>query len=222
MPKSRRRAPRSNHRQSSNARRRAAEQTVSQRSRPATPRGIVAGALVVILVTAVGAILIIHARTGQSTSTAATPPAIATAAPTFARRIDGIPCNNANIGYHVHAHLQIVYQGKNLALPANIGIDDNTCVYYLHTHDDSGEIHIEAPVARLFTLGNFFDIWGQPLSSTHLASIPLRRGQQLRTYLNRKPYHGNPRSIELVAHQLIALEIGPPFVKPAGFDFQGD
>ncbi len=222
MPKSRRRAPRPRQRQPSNIRREATGQTAGHTSRPATPRALFAGAVLTILAAAIVVIVMIQSHGGTSQGAAPTPPAFATAAPTLARRIDGIPCNNENIGYHVHAHLQIAYRGQNLALPANIGIDDNTCVYYLHTHDDSGEVHIEAPVARLFTLGNFFDIWGQPLSSTHLASIPLKKGQHLRSYLNGKPYKGNPRSIQLVAHQLIALEVGPPFVKPSGFDFQGD
>ena len=222
MPKSRRRAPRSRPHQSSNTRRKAAEQAAGRRASPATSRILLAGVVLTIVAAAIVVIVVIQSRGGKRHGAVATPTAVATAAPSVARRIDGIPCNNENIGYHVHAHLQIVYKGQNLALPANIGIDDNTCVYYLHTHDDSGEIHIEAPVARLFTLGNFFDIWGQPLSNTHLATIPLHKGQQLRTYLNGKLYHGNPRSIELVAHQLIALEVGPPFVKPSGFNFQGD
>lgn len=220
MPKSKRRAPRSRQHQSSNVRRRATGQTASQQSRGRTRWAFLGGAAV--LVAAIAAAFVYQANNGNPSSAAPTPPAVATAAPTLARRIDGIPCNNENIGYHVHAHLQIVYEGQNVAVPANIGIDDNTCVYYLHTHDNSGELHIEAPTARRFTLGNFFDIWGQPLSTSHLASIPLRKGQHLRTYLNGKLYHGKPRSIELVAHQLVALEIGPPFVQPAGFNFQGD
>ena len=222
MPKNKRRAPPGRKRQSSNVRRRAAEQKSSPQARGGTQWISLGGAALTLVVVALAAGVIYRTRGGKSSNPTATPLAVSTAAPTLARRIDGIPCNNENISYHVHAHLQIVYQGQNVAVPANIGIDDNTCVYYLHTHDNSGELHIEAPVARLFTLGNFFDIWGQPLSSSHLASIALRKGQHLRTFLNGKLYHGNPRSIELTAHQLVALEVGPPFVQPAGFDFQGD
>jgi hypothetical protein len=222
MPKNKRRAQPTRKRQSSNVRRRAAEQKTNRHSHGALSWVSVGGAAVTVLVVAIAVGFVYRTRGGKSSGPTATPLSVATAAPTLAKRIDGIPCNNESISYHVHAHLQIVYQGQNVAVPANIGIDDNTCVYYLHTHDNSGELHIEAPIARLFTLGNFFDIWGQPLSSNHLASIALREGQQLRTYLNGKPYHGNPRSIELSAHQLVALEVGPPFVRPAGFDFQGD
>lgn len=30
--------------------------------------------------------------------------------------------------------------------------------YWLHTHDESGVIHIESPLRRAFTLGNVFDL----------------------------------------------------------------
>jgi len=180
------------------------------------------GAAITVVVVAIVLLIFSQTRGGASPAATATAPPVPTAAPSLARLIDGIPCNNENVGYHVHAHLQVVDQGHNVDIPANIGIDDNTCAYYLHTHDNSGELHIEAPAYRYFTLGNFFDIWGQPLSSTRIATLPARAGQHIRTFLNGKLYSGNPRSIELRAHRLIALEIGPPFVQPAGFDFQGD
>jgi hypothetical protein len=182
----------------------------------------VIGAILTIGVVVIVALVVTGGRSGASSAPTATPPSIGTAAPTLARRIDGIPCNTGNVSYHVHAHLQILYKGRDLEVPANIGINDNTCVYYLHTHDNSGELHVEAPTYRYFTLGNFFDIWGQPLSSTQVASLPLGKGQHLRTYLNGKLYRKNPRTIELRAHRLIALEVGPPFIRPSGFNFEGD
>lgn len=178
-----------------------------------------------MLVIAVAAAYLVAQASGGTASAPTLTPAPAassTAEPTMARRIDGIPCNDENIGYHVHAHLQILLRGREVAVPANIGIDDNTCVYYLHTHDNSGELHLEAPTYRRFTLGNFFDIWGQTLSRRHIGTIPIKPGETIRVYVDGKVYRGDPRLIQLVAHRLIALEIGPPFVKPSGFDFQGD
>ena len=60
------------------------------------------------------------------------------------------------------AKLAIFINGKNHTVPALIGIT-NYCFYWLHTHDQSGIIHIESPIHRAFTLGNFFDIWKQKL-----------------------------------------------------------
>jgi hypothetical protein len=31
----------------------------------------------------------------------------------------------------------------------------------MHTHDDSGLIHIESPIKKEFTLGQFLDIWNR-------------------------------------------------------------
>jgi hypothetical protein len=222
MPKNKRRAPRPRKGQSSSARRRVVEQKSAQQSRGGISWHSVIGAAVTAGVVAIAALVFTQTRGGASPAATATAPSVATAASTLARRIDAIPCNDANITYHVHAHLQIVYEGHTVAVPANIGIDDNTCVYYLHTHDNSGELHIEAPTYRYFTLGNFFDIWGLPLSSSRIASFSLRKGQHIRAFLNGKSYGGDPRTIELRAHRLIVLEVGPPFVRPSGFDFQGD
>ena len=36
----------------------------------------------------------------------------------------------------------------------------------LHTHDSSGEVHIEGPYARDFTIGEFFQIWNKTFNST--------------------------------------------------------
>lgn len=219
VPKNKRRASRPQRRQSSGTRRRIASQNDTKQA-----RGWVSWLWMIGAVAAVGVAALVYSRTrsGPGTAPIATAPSVATAAPTLARRIDGIPCNNENISYHVHAHLQLVYEGREVAVPANIGIDDNTCLYYLHTHDTSGELHIEAPKYRYFTLGNFFDIWGQPLSGSRVASLALRRGQQVRAYVNGAPYRGDARGIELRPHRLIALEVGPPFVHPSAFDFQGD
>ena len=77
---------------------------------------------------------------------------------------------------HIHPHLDIVYQGQPVALPADIGIDPTMYATHkwdkyigdmgaapLHTHDSSGVIHVESSVTANWTLGNFLDIWGVDL-----------------------------------------------------------
>jgi hypothetical protein len=46
-------------------------------------------------------------------------------------------------------------------IPPQIGIIPDKCIYWLHTHDGTGIIHIESPIKRDFTLGQFFDIWAK-------------------------------------------------------------
>lgn len=141
---------------------------------------------------------------------------------TQARIIDGIPCNAENVTYHEHAHLEILDRGTQIVVPANTGIMDNTCLYWLHTHDNSGEIHMEMPRYRPVTLGTFFDVWGQPLSRTRAAQAVVKPGESMRIYVNHKVYRGDPRAIILHRHTLITVEVGPPFEKPSAFNFQGD
>jgi hypothetical protein len=66
---------------------------------------------------------------------------------------------NGTGGFHIHTHLDIFINGNHYTVPSQIGIKpDDRCLYWLHTHDDNGVIHIEAPEKRDFTLGKFFDI----------------------------------------------------------------
>ncbi len=138
--------------------------------------------------------------------------------------IDGVVGCNPGMEYgtvyHVHMHLAMYDAGKPVTLPALIGFNDNhDCLYWLHTHDTTGIIHLEAPHHLVPTLGNFFDVWGQPLSATRMATYSVKPGQRMEVFLNMKPYHGNPRDIKLLAHATITIEIGPPFVKPQPYNF---
>ena len=77
-----------------------------------------------------------------------------------AAAIDGIECNtNEFATLHIHAHLDFYVDGSHLTVPERIGIVDNKCLYWLHTHDSSGVIHIESPKSQEFTIGQFIDIW---------------------------------------------------------------
>ncbi len=60
---------------------------------------------------------------------------------------------------HIHTKLIIMIDNQLYPIPANIGIIPEKCIYWLHTHDNSGLIHIESPIKRNFTLGQFLQIW---------------------------------------------------------------
>ena len=117
---------------------------------------------------------------------------------------------------HFHTHLTILYKGQPVNVPASVGIQP-TCLYWLHTHDDSGIIHVEAPkseASRKFKLGDFFQVWGQPLSGKQVATIKLGSGDQLKAWVNGQPYTGDPANIPLASKEQIVLEIGPTFTDP--------
>jgi hypothetical protein len=48
-------------------------------------------------------------------------------------------------------------------------------MYWIHTHDSTGWIHVEAPRKIRATLGQFFDVWGQPLSREKVLDVDLGR-----------------------------------------------
>jgi len=129
---------------------------------------------------------------------------------------DGISCQTMEGAvFHIHPHLTLLDHGKAVEVPANIGIPGR-CLYWLHTHTNDGIIHVESPQFGDFTLGEFFDIWGQPLSATAAGPAHVRTGQ-LKVYVNGTPYRGNPRKIVFAQHTDIVLEAGPPYSKPVPF-----
>ncbi|MBA5636419.1 hypothetical protein H3H37_05065 [Duganella sp. LX20W] len=111
--------------------------------------------------------------------------------------------------YHIHAHLTILRDGNALAIPAHIGLQG--CAYELHTHDQSGVIHIETSSARQFTLGQLFAVWGQPLSRSNVAGIT---GLPVTVLYNDSDtvleWTGDIGALELTSHRSITIELGAP------------
>ncbi len=70
---------------------------------------------------------------------------------------------NQPLVMHIHVRLFIVINGFQQQIPANVG-NSPSCMHVIHTHDTSGEIHVESPVKYDFQLTHFFQIWGQPFS----------------------------------------------------------
>jgi len=123
---------------------------------------------------------------------------------------------------HIHQHLVILDHGKPVAIPFDVGRPQTArCLYWIHTHTPDGIIHIEAPAERSFTLGDFFAIWGQPLSRTQAASAAGTRKVPLKVWVDGKAYLGDPRKIVLASHTDITIMAGPPFSKPTLFTSWG-
>jgi hypothetical protein len=100
-------------------------------------------------------------------------------APATGRTVDavgGAPLER--LAFHIHAHLDVFVDGSPRKIPAGIGIVPPRSVavtpagpfvvggaafWWLHTHAADGVLQIESPVRRTYTLGEFFDVWGQLL-----------------------------------------------------------
>ncbi len=147
--------------------------------------------------------------------------------------IDGIQCNtNEQTIFHVHTHLTIFVNGHPRQVPYGVGIapprqvsntsrgpfvQAGSCFYWLHTHASDGIIHIESPIHRAYTLGNFFDIWHQPLGPDQVGPV---KGK-VTAFYDGKVYEGNPRNIPLGNHTQIQLDVGTPLVAPETVSFAG-
>src|SRR5215471_11468226 len=124
-----------------------------------------------LLVSIVAAVLLatattVYALLNARNSTAKTPNALPTEQvfnPAY-QPVDGIYCDRLEqSGYHIHIHLTIYLNENQVTIPQGVGIaSDQSCLYWLHTHDGTGVVHIEAPQTAALTLQDFLDIWGQP------------------------------------------------------------
>ena len=94
--------------------------------------------------------------------------------------------------FHIHPVLEIFVNGEQQTIPANIGVKVS-CMNALHTHTPDGVIHVESPVERDFTLGDFFAVWDKPFSkdqifdfradATHSITVTVN-GTEVDTYEN--------------------------------------
>jgi hypothetical protein len=149
---------------------------------------------------------------------------------------NGLPCGRVeSLLFHMHAHLAIYVDGETREVPYGIGIGEpwelietsdgspfvsrGSCYSWLHTHALDGIIHIEAPIPRSFTLGDFFAVWGQPLSSSEVADAE----GQVFAYLDGEPVE-DARDIPLYDRGVIQLNVGldlpppQPYALPSRYD----
>lgn len=132
------------------------------------------------------------------------------------RPIAAIQCERQEYGdFHIHAHLDIFIEGAARPVPAMIGIlPVQKCLYWMHTHDESGIIHIEAPKKRAFTLAQFFELW-----KTTAAGAPERKDAP-KLFVNGKRVNKRLDQIELEDHMQIAVVYGKePASIPSSYNF---
>src|SRR6266702_886065 len=169
------------------------------------------------VIAAVGAGLLVAIIAGIGVFSATAPRAPA------ALTIDGIQCSSfEQLVFHIHSHLDIFINGKPFTIPAQIGILPGKCFYWLHTHDETGVIHIESPVNRDFTLGQFFDIWNKKFTNNQIFNYVTNGNNPLIVYVNgtKVPNGTNFRDIKLSPHEEIAIVYGsPPLSVPSKYNF---
>lgn len=201
------------------------------------------GLLVPLLLVAIGLVVLIGvffvvAPPGRPVARLQTQPAITPFAPAapmplageLPPAVRGISCDALESTlFHIHVHLAIFVNSQEQQVPSGIGVgqpwlvadtpvgpfvQDGLCFYWLHTHTQDGVVHIESPIRRTFTLGDFFAIWQQPLGP---AQVGPAQGAVI-AYLNGAKVTTSPIDIPLTAHALIQLDVGDD-VPPYPFEF---
>lgn len=87
------------------------------------------------------------------------------------------------VGMHIHPHLKIVIDGEERTIPSEVGIAQG-CMRPIHTHDDTGMIHLEFPTTQEVRLGQFFQIWQQSFSQQQILDRTIGAEDVLRVTVN--------------------------------------
>jgi hypothetical protein len=119
-------------------------------------------------------------------------------------------------------HLELFANRHVVIVPAGVGIApprkrtgayvvEGRCEYPAITVEPTGVIQV-LDGSRL-TLGDFFAIWGQPLSRRRLAGFAAPSGTRVRAFVGGDEWHDDLGGIPLRRHAQIVLEVGG-FVEP--------
>jgi hypothetical protein len=216
------------------ANRRRKQQRNRKPARPVTPpqRGGGVGALPI----AIGVVLLVVIAVGLSYLSSRENSTGSSLSPVSASHpaVDGIQCAGAEqLAYHVHQYLELYDHGKRVQLPSDIGIPSSppgnenaaSCYYWLHVHQAyPNVIHVESPSTRVFTLGQFFDLWKAsktydvPAGDTFVVAAEAAASKgDLHVFVNGKAWKRSFRTIPLKSHAVIAVEIGSPVIPPKPF-----
>lgn len=110
---------------------------------------------------------------------------------------------------HIHQHLDIFIDGKNISVPPGIGINEKAMfISPIHTHENDANIHVESPTAQENTLGQFFDVWGVRFTDKCIGGYCNQGDKTLKVFVNGNLFNNDPRKIVLKQHQEIVVTYG--------------
>ena len=117
-------------------------------------------------------------------------------------------------------HIEMFARRSVVIVPAGVGVaspfaarfgtvQPRGCSYPLRTRTPTGIVEVRSGAKP--TLGDFFSLWGQPLTRHRLAGF--RSARPLLAFVGGRRWRGDPRTIPLAPHAQIVLELGG-FVPP--------
>lgn len=117
----------------------------------------------------------------------------------------------------VHVQVSVEVEGTKVRVPASIGLNGEEVaggrmvsgfVSAIHTHDDTGLVHVHSPDVREYTLGQLFDVWGVTLTEERIGGYCVDDGHTLTVESNGEAVTGDPRELVLENEQQISIDYG--------------
>ena len=169
-------------------------------------------------------------RNERDTSTVALPGELTTKAPWDANAAKsaaratalGLPAEGTTM--HEHADVEIFVHGKKEPIPTDIGIDPAAgTIQSIHTHDDTGLVHLESSESREFTLGEFFGVWGVRFTPSCLGAYCNDANNRLQVFVDGDEVTDDLQDVQLDDQTVIVVTYGAaaelPDPIPSTFDF---
>ncbi|MFL5797003.1 MAG: hypothetical protein ACJ77A_03600 [Actinomycetota bacterium] len=120
------------------------------------------------------------------------------------------PLGSEQLAYHIHQNLAVYVNGTLEPVPTGLGAISSNALAEIHTHDNSGTIHVEAGATRHFTLGDVFDVWGVLFTPNQIGAYKNHGDTRIRVFVNGKPYRGDPTQVPLRDKEVIVVTYGTP------------
>lgn len=91
--------------------------------------------------------------------------------------------HGGSLGMHIHPILTIKLLGEEQKIPADIGVTP-TCMRPVHTHDETGTLHLEYPRQTDVKLSEFFRVWGKTFSKEQILDQKVDENHEIKVTVN--------------------------------------
>ena len=134
----------------------------------------------------------------------------------------GLPAEGTTM--HEHADVEIFVHGTKEPIPTDIGIDaPKGTIQSIHTHEETGLVHLESSRSREFTLGEFFGVWGVRFTPSCLGAYCNEGNDRLQVFLDGEEVTDDLQDVQLDDQAVIVVTYGTPAELPdpipSSFDF---
>jgi hypothetical protein len=158
------------------------------------------------------------------------PPAIGNPAVAAGRPVGALRCAQPRARPY-GAHIELFADGWGMVVPAGIGIAPpqrregpfvrgGRCLYPLRTVDPTGVVEIDRAASPTWpTVGQLFELWGEPLSPQRLGSFRAHPGARVVAFVDGRRWDRDPRAIPLRRHAQVVIELETQVQPHASYTF---